>query len=165
MGEQQLQQYTWLFPFGFVAFWCLIMALVAQMSGWAKLAEYYRADDFFDGAKRHFQSMAMGTGGVRNANFGGCVTFGVSSYALRLSLLFPFRPFHPPLAIPLADLSAERGKTLLFNAVILRTQRAPEIRITISEALGRWIEESSNGLWKMPAGAAEAPSGGVRRAG
>lgn len=153
--EELLAQSPWLIPFVAVAFWFFVVSLIARLSGWARLAEYYPADDFHDGEKRGFQSMRIGRGKLQSANYGGCVMVGVSLSALRLSLFFPFRPGHAPLAIPFGDVSADVEKVFLLDYVRLRAARAPETEIMISKSLARWIEEKSGGLWRAPVAAAE----------
>jgi hypothetical protein len=148
--DENLQQYIWLAPIAFVGLWCVVVAMVAKASGWSRLAEYYPGDGDFDGEKRHFESMTMGRGGIMSANLNGIVTVGVDGRALRLSVFFPFRFGHAPLTIPLSDLSGEATKLLFFDAVKLQAARAPEIKMTMSVALVRWIEEKSGGLWKAP---------------
>lgn len=148
--EEFLARYPYLIPVAIVTFWCVVLSVLARLSGWTALSEYYRAEGDFDGPKRRFQSMRLGRGGFMDVNFSGCVTFGVDQRALRLSMLFLFRPFHPPLSIPLSDLSAERRKALIFETVRLQSSKAPEIGITIAASQARWIEENSGGVWIMP---------------
>lgn len=155
--EEQVEPYLpVLAPAAFVAFWWLVASFLARLSGWTRLAELYPADDFFDGATRGFQSMRIGRGALASANYGGCVMVGVTPMALRLSMFFPFRPGHAPLAIPFGDISADVQKVFLFDYVRLRAARAPETEIMISKALAAWIEDKSGGLWKAPGAASQS---------
>jgi hypothetical protein len=149
--EEIIGRYPYLFPAFFAAFWCFVLSILARLSGWTHLATFYRSEDSFEGAKRHFQSMSMGRGGLMDTNFSNCVTFGVDQRVFRLSMFLLFRPFHPPLSIPLSDLSATRRKFLFFRMVRIHTSRAPGIRMTIRESQARWIEENSGGAWVLPA--------------
>lgn len=153
--EELNELFPYLFSLFFIVVWWFALAGLARMSGWATLAEHYRADVDFDGARRRFQSMSMGNGTLADVNFSNCVTLAVNTQTVGLSMLFPFRPYHPPLIIPLDDISIAPHKVMwFFKAVRITARRAPEVKITLFQSQARWLAEHSHGRWPTPAEAA-----------
>ena len=135
---------VWIFPAFFVFVWWFVLTLIARVSGWSELAEYYGDKDRLDGPRRRFQSMAMGRGGLNMANFGGVITLTATPYALEIATFFPFSLSMKPLAFPLSDLASEAVKTFfVVPAVEVRAARAPSVRMRLSTAQAQWIEEKT----------------------
>ena len=112
-----------LLPAAFVAFWVLVIALIAR-AGWARLADEYAATgDPPSGAKRlYWQSLSVGTG-LLAPNYSGCINAWITAEALYLRPALFFRPFHPMLRLRWAEMaSVERHGRLLSRhmRVVLR---------------------------------------------
>lgn len=134
---------------GFVAFWFVIQSVIARMSGWAQLAEYYRHDGPFDGYKRRFQSITMTSGSLPPVAYANTITVDADTRAVYLSPFIFFRPFHPAIVIPHTDIEASEGRRfLVLPTVELRTNRAPEIKIALSPAVAKWIDAAADGQWQ-----------------
>lgn len=145
------------FVYGAAFFW-IVLHVIARVSGWSALAEFYGDKERVSGAKRRFQSIGMGGKGVLgSANFGGVITFAASPSTLEISTIPPFGLVLRPLAIPLADLHAEPARKVLgFQMIDLRASRAPEIAIKISGHQLRWIENAT-GAQLLTAAPAQRP--------
>ena len=141
--EELAEAAPYLIPMAIVTFWFFMHSMLARFSGWSELADHYRAYDSFEGDKRHLQSVNIGLGDWMNVNFNNCITIGADARSLHLSVLFILRPFHPPLTIPLEDIAAEPGETLIFKTVRLRPGRTPGVRIIIPRSQAIWVEQRS----------------------
>lgn len=91
-------QPQWFFPL-FALMWVAISFLLSQTSGWSKLAAQFKSKQVAEGEQFRFVSGSMG---IRPfpVSYGGCLFLTVNEVGFRLSLLFPFRLFCPPLFIP-----------------------------------------------------------------
>ena len=94
---------------GFVAIWCVANLVMGYVSGWARLADAYRAKTKPTGKALRWRSGILGFVG-----HGGILNFWVSSEGLYLKINILFRPGNPPLLIPWRDIRVPRRKDLLF---------------------------------------------------
>ncbi len=94
---------------GFVAIWCAANVAMGYMSGWARLAEAYRAKTKPTGKALRWRSGILGLVG-----HGGILNFWVSPGGLYLKTNILFRPGNPPLLIPWRDIRVPRRKDFLF---------------------------------------------------
>jgi hypothetical protein len=122
--------------------WIALSILIAQLSGWARLARHYRADAPLDGARFHFQSAGMRFG----TNYGGCLTVGVDRKGLYLAVWFLFRFGHPPLLTPWRDITITERKRFFMQQVVFRFDRGPDIPYIISRRLADKIATEQNKL-------------------
>lgn len=143
----------WIFAVFFVMAWSVVLSLLARLSGWSALAEHYEAADSFEGPTRRFQTISMARYRSLPSNYGNIVNLGADARGLHLSLLLPFRPFHPPLVIPWSDLLAAPRQVLLWARVELTAARAPEVKIVIPGPTAAWLAEQSGGLFVFEAAA------------
>jgi hypothetical protein len=109
------------------AFWIGLVYIVSYISGWRDLAEKYPYRGEVLTEKRHFLSLSMRFA----SNYNGCVTIGGNPQGLYLSVLFIFRPGHPPLFIPWHEIEAEHKKVFNMRTLILRTMQCPNNVITV----------------------------------
>jgi len=116
---------------GFVVVWCVTLALTALASGWHGLARHYRAQRSFGGARWHLQQARLRYG----VGYNGCLTIGADRFGLYLSVLAPFRAFHPPLYLPWSELHAEAGKSWFVPVVRITPRKVPTVSIVLSERL------------------------------
>jgi hypothetical protein len=124
------------FPYAYLVLicilcWIALSILIAQLSGWARLARHYRADAPLDGDRFHFQSAGMRFG----TNYNGCLTIGVDRKGLYLAVWFLFRIGHPPLLVPWRDITMTERKRFFIQQVVFRFDRYPRIPFIISKRL------------------------------
>lgn len=127
---------------GFAVWWCLVLWVVGSLSGWRTLARHYRATGPFRGTVRHFRSAKIGW-----ADYNGALALGTNPDGLHLAVFFPFRPGHPPLFVPWAEVAASPTKGWLLTYLDLRFERAPRVRVRLSAALGKQLAADANRAW------------------
>lgn len=137
---------------GFAAWWCVLLWVVGALFGWGKLARHYRATGPFHGTVRRFRSAQIGL-----SNYGGVLSVGTNADGLHLAVFPLFRPGHPPLFIPWADVTATPGKGWLTEYLDLRFAQAPRVVVRVSGALGRQLAADANRAWAAETG---RPAGG-----
>jgi hypothetical protein len=134
-------------PF-FILFWCALLFLIAALTGWMRLARGFRETSTFTGPIWGCQSARMRWG----SHYGSCLNVGADVMGLKLSVLFLFRPFHPPLFIPWSEIAVgERGKVLLVRRVKLLLGREEPIPFVISATLADRIQAAAAGSWPIEA--------------
>lgn len=135
--------FFWLLPFAWVALLCFIMWVTARMCGWHALSRHYRAVDRFEGKRRRFCSVKMGSG-----NYGGCVTLGAGPGGLYMAVMFPFSFAHSPLYIPWADLKPRVRTFWMFGEWLeCEFERAPKVRMRLSMRLAKKLAADANHAW------------------
>ena len=109
--------------------WFLLFALLSDAGGWWALAREYREDALTvaDGPKWNFQSVAL----RKWCGYNGCVAVVAGETGLRLSVWAIFRPAHPPLFLPFAEMEFEDLKVLGGLRTRVRMQRVPSIAIDV----------------------------------
>ncbi|VTU01525.1 Uncharacterized protein OS=Myxococcus stipitatus (strain DSM 14675 / JCM 12634 / Mx s8) GN=MYSTI_03331 PE=4 SV=1 [Gemmataceae bacterium] len=132
-----------LIPLGFVAFWVVVCHIVSLGSGWWALSRAYRPAAPFAGKWRRGRSFRL-----NSANYNGCATLGTNADGLYLGVFFPFRPGHPPLFIPWADVSAQVVKGWFgFTYLEFTFARVPGVRLRILERQCRDLVADANRAW------------------
>jgi hypothetical protein len=112
----------------FIAMWCLAVAIIARVGGWARLAEQYRHDGPFEGRKWRFRSANFG----RWTSYGGVLTVGGDRQGLYLAVMPLFRIGHPPLFIPWQDVRRTSRRWHEFFGTPLEIGREPPVRVTFT---------------------------------
>ena len=105
---------VWLLPAVLLG-WAGISVLVSVSTGWYRLATRFRARAAIDGERFSLVSMALGTGPFTNT-YRHCLFVTVGRAGIALSILFPFRIFHPPLMIPWSELQAVQPEARWFGS-------------------------------------------------
>jgi hypothetical protein len=88
----------WLLAVAFPVLWFSVLGAISAFSGWSMLARRYRTTGPAPFDARRFLSGSLGS-----VRFNNALTVGHSPNGLYLSVLLPFRPFHPPLLVPWAS--------------------------------------------------------------
>lgn len=114
-----------LIALAFILFWSVLLNFIAYFSGWWSLAARYAATTRFEGKRRRFRSLQIGT-----ANMGGCVTIGTNVDGLYLAVILPFRPGHPPLFVPWSDVRVQQARRWFSNWYEFRFANAPGMATT-----------------------------------
>ncbi|HET9956639.1 MAG TPA: hypothetical protein VFQ61_19210 [Polyangiaceae bacterium] len=123
----------------FAALYCGVMAMLASMSGWSRLAERYPANRRFKGPSRSGVALQLEYGAYR-----GVCRVGSDHSELNISLPLLFRFRHPTLSIPWAEIvSCRPGEFFGTRTAVLRTRAVPEVPIAIPEELAKWLESVS----------------------
>lgn len=92
-------------------------------------------------AQFSWRSGRFGWGG-----YSGVLTFSVSDQDLGISVLFLYRAGHPPLRIPLHEITATEV-TVLLPEVHMAFDQISGRKLKITRMLAEQIEEASNGNW------------------
>jgi hypothetical protein len=130
----------------FILFWCAILSLIAVLSGWATLAQRFRLTATFAGPTWAFQSARMRW----NSHYGSCLNVSADATGLKLSVLFLFRPGHPPLFVPWSEISvAKRWRFLFFRQVKLLLGRGEQIPLVIGGGLADRIQAAAGANWPI----------------
>ena len=138
---------------GFALWWCLVLSVVGGLFGWGTLARHYRTTAPFHGTRRRFRSAKIGL-----SNYSGVLSFGTNPDGLRLAVFPFFRPGHPPLFVPWADVAATPTAGWLASYLDLRFEKAPRVLVRVSAALGRQLAADANRAWAETGGGAR-PAG------
>jgi|RhiMethySRZTD1v2_1073278.scaffolds.fasta_scaffold08901_11 hypothetical protein len=108
------------------ALWCAIVFLVSRIGGWGALSTRPPAPEPVEGRAFRYQSGSVGLMSYRN-----CLHIKVAPEGLHLSLPFFFRPGHPPLLLPWAELR-DRQQGSLFSYKYVQFQAGPKgVRLRI----------------------------------
>ena len=116
----------------FILFWILISYLIALVSGWRKLAEYYKRPEgmLLTGAKGMLTSLYL-----NKSSYSKSVFIRVDDIGMHLSVIILFRFGHPPLFIPWSDIKIEE-KPAFFSGKLyyIFTAKAPSISISLNKS-------------------------------
>jgi hypothetical protein len=127
----------------FVSVWLLVGLFLAQMSGWAQLARYYRPETVFEGERRRFRSSKMRW----LTHYHNCLTAGADTKGLHLAVLFLFRVGHPPLFVPWHDVMVRQGKKLFWPWTEFTFNQAPSVWVRFYGRLGDQICRAAGPAW------------------
>jgi hypothetical protein len=134
----------WIFPLLFVGFWSAVCLLLSKIGGWSTLTQRYGSTAAFQGELKRFQSATL----RYSVGYNGCLTIGVNEGGLYLSILFLFRPGHPSLFIPWADVSTPAERRVWFVSCLeFRFHGAPRIHFRVNRKLGEWIASAARNAW------------------
>lgn len=128
----------------FPLLWCGVLFLLSLVGGWRRLASEYPAGDVAPERQTGVWFAMFGF-----VNYRGVLTVGCDGVAVTFRVLILFRPFHPPIAIPLAALrgTVTRG----FFARMVRLERrdgsGPVIRLPLDA--GEWLEGNNSVGWRI----------------
>jgi hypothetical protein len=115
-----------LFVVSFIVLWTLVVLLISVISGWRRLAGYYRATMPFTGQKWAWQ---MGWFGW--ARYRGVLTVGADTTGLYLELMPLFRIGHPALFIPWSDMTTEERTGFLFPVIDFQFSQVPGVTLSL----------------------------------
>ena len=127
-----------IFPL-FIVAWLLGGALLAHLSGWRLLAKRFRATEPVEGLRCRFSSGRMGRRGEMPVGYGSCLNLIVGRTGFRLSILFPFRFFCPPLFIPWTEVESVEEKRDWFRQRSQISIRGSDVFVAISGHAGECI--------------------------
>jgi hypothetical protein len=135
----------------FVGLWLGVTFLLSYVSGWAFLAEHYRAARPYAGRYERIRSSQMGPlgpfGGARNA-----LNVGIDHEGLHLRMFILFRLNCRDLFIPWRDVTVNRGRSMFVDFVEFQFRQAPKIGVRIYGKAGEVIQALAGPAWpaEMP---------------
>ena len=132
----------WFLPLFAVA-WGVIMALLSFKGGWHALAKLYPAQSRTSGESFWFTSMALGVGRAP-VTYSNVLFIDLSPEGIGISILLPFRIFHPRLLISwmaVDDCKSEKFWFMTNTAVYLSE---PKTRLLFGRRVGERVDE----YWK-----------------
>ncbi len=134
--------WEWFLPL-FVVVWCGIIALLSFKGGWHALAKLYPAQSQTSGESFWFTSMALGVGRAP-VTYSNVLFIDLSPEGIGISILLPFRIFHPRLLISwmaVDDCKSEKFWFMTNTAVYLSE---PKTRLLFGRRVGERVDE----YWK-----------------
>ncbi len=132
----------WFLPLFAVA-WCVILALLSFIGGWHALAKLYPAQSQTPGESFRFTSMALGAGRAP-VTYSNVLFIDLSPEGIGISILLPFRIFHPRLLIPWMAVDECRPEKfwLMTNTAVYLSE--PKTRLLFARRVGERVDE----YWK-----------------
>lgn len=127
------------FPLFFAIFWLGILHFTAWAGGWTRLArEFADTEEHVAKPLRRawFQSGSLGL-----MNYGSCLNMQAYEDGVRLAVLWPFRPGHPPLFIPWRELKEAHEKRVFPFVRRLKVEiGAPNpVRVLLPTWVGEYV--------------------------
>ncbi|HEX4614076.1 MAG TPA: hypothetical protein VH092_38190 [Urbifossiella sp.] len=136
---------------GIVLWWCFLLWVIGGLGGWRRLARHYPLREPFSGRLHRFQRLQLGW-----SNYGGCVTIGTNADGLYLATILPFRPGHPAMFIPWAEVAAAEFVRKWYGSWLeLRFAAAPRLCLRLPERVGRVVAAGANQSWAAEGGRVE----------
>ena len=128
-----------------VGLWLVVCVIVSGLGGWASLAGQYGCREDFQGARWTFQSGQMRW----YMGYNNCLTMGADPRGLFLAVFPLFRLGHPPLFIPLNEISVTRTRILWAKQVRLCLGRELQIPLTIRATLAEKLRAAAGSSWPV----------------
>ncbi|MEM1116106.1 MAG: hypothetical protein AAF845_06415 [Bacteroidota bacterium] len=127
-----------LFLLAFPLFWSAVCWLIAQM-GWSRLAASYRTE-----APPTGRRLVVGIAYVGVSRYSGVLSAHVEPEGLRLSVLFLFRPGHPPVLLPWDAIVDIRPRKALWKTLYVLEIGDPKLTtVTVPETVVEAIAEAA----------------------
>ena len=124
----------------FVLMWLLASLVLAQVGGWAKLAERYATHDSQIG-----KNYSMRSGYVGSVRYKSCLNLRVCKKGLRLSVLPLFRVGHPPLFIPWDQFhNVSEKRVLFFRFLKMSVGKPTVVTVTLPALVGEYLPIDEN---------------------
>lgn len=115
-----------------VVSWVLVSLLLSLVSGWWRLAWHYRHTGPIAGQHRWYFPIVTLVGWVPYMRW---LAVAVGRDGLTLIPNILYRPGHPTLFVPWADVSAEAKANLAWGYHEFRFAKVPGVRIAVGKAL------------------------------
>ena len=129
-----------------VGIWLAVTFLLSYISGWAIVAEHYRAGQPYAGRYERIRFTQMGPlgpfGGARNA-----VSVGADPQGLHLRMFILFRINCRDLCIPWRDITVTRGRSWFMDFIEFHFRLAPKIQLRIYGKAGEAVKALAGPAW------------------
>jgi hypothetical protein len=130
-----------------VGFFCAIPIIISRVSGWSLLARRFRASEPWIGESWGWQSARFrGWCGYNN-----CLRIGADRQSLAVSMMWPFRLFHPALQIPWREVEVEMGKSFfgLYETAQFRIGTDERVTVRIYGKLVSRVRQAAGSEWPL----------------
>ncbi len=111
--------------------WCAVSFMLARLSGWTRLAKYYRHDEFLPDETGRFRSASLGV-----IQYSSCLMFSVNDAGLRIAIFPLLRLGHPPLVIPWDQIHHIEAENRLYSQRVKLSIGKPTI---VRASLPGWV--------------------------
>jgi hypothetical protein len=118
--------------------WTVILFVVAETSGWRRLAETYAADPEFEGPIWKFEHGQIGW-----AAFRGNLTVGANKQGLFLRVQFPFHWFCKPLFIPWTVIRTAPKRMWMVDGLAFQLGNDRPVELWVRAVLAEKIRQAS----------------------
>ena len=134
-------------PVFVIAVLCAVFFVVSQLGGWALMSKRFRAEGEFAGESWNWQSAQLRGW----CNYNNCLTVGADQESLYLSVVLPFRLFHPALLIPWREIEVETGKVLFgfIDTAVFRIGTEERVRVRIFGKLVDRLRQAAGPGWPL----------------
>ena len=146
-AQQWFNANPWVIPLQIIVLFFVVSFVISRWSGWARLAERFRAPGPFLGECWKRQSARFRA----YCGYNNCLTVGADAAGLYLSVMSPFRVFHAPLLIPWQEIEVETGKVLFgfYDTALLRLGRDEQIPMRIQGKLIERLRQAAGASWPL----------------
>lgn len=127
------------FPIFFAGLWIFVTFLIAHVSGWRQLADWYRGEIPPDAPKRRAARAAMGHGWFK-ASFRNVITLHVTPGGFGMKAFVLFALFSPQLVIPRGDVEVSAERIFFSDVYRIKFLKAPGLELLVRAPLGAWLE-------------------------
>jgi len=121
----------------FTTAWCLVCFLISRFGGWWSLSKRFRAPTEPYGDTRTAGPFFYVVYMRWLTHYSCVIRMAAAEDALYLSVLFPFRPGHPPLRIPWSEIEIAMTTRWWVPYVVLTLGREERIWMRISPRMAR----------------------------
>jgi hypothetical protein len=130
-----------------VGLFCAGAFLTSRLSGWGRLARRFRASEPFAGESWSWQRARF----RRWFGYNNCLTVGANQESFYLSILWPFRLFHPALLIPWREIEVEMGKAFfgLYETAQFRIGTQERVTVRIYGKLVSRVRQAAGPGWPL----------------
>ena len=127
----------------FPLFWSAVVFLISRLGGWGSMAEAYTYHEPLSA-----QCFSMQRAILRfSSNYNGVLKICADDEGLYFSVMFLFRPGHPPFFVPWGEISGTPKSYVFYQVVDLRFQRTPDLPFRIYKHTADKLVAVANGRW------------------
>ncbi len=135
-----------LIPVLLVLWGSFILNFIGWLCGWWSVARHYPlGQSHFHGTWIRVLSAKVGW-----ANYNNTIRVGVNADGMCIRVVWLFRPGHPPIFVPWADVNITPFQGWIFPYVLLSFVKAPTVSFRFDKKLGDEIARAANRAWEHP---------------
>ncbi len=127
----------------FPLFWSTIVYLISRLGGWGSMAEAYSTREPLSAQCFSLQSAILRLA----SNYNGVLKICADDEGLYFSVMFLFRPGHPPFFVPWEEISGTKRRYFFYSVIDLRFQRTPNLPFRIYQRTADRLVDVANGRW------------------
>ena len=119
------------------------MFLISLMGGWGRIAEAYpnRQSEAADCLSLQSAILRL------SSSYSGVLRLCTDEHGVYFSVLFLYRPGHPPFFVPWTEISGRRTTYFIYQMVDLRFDRTPNLPFRLYKRTADKLVEAANGRW------------------